>query len=83
MIRRRKVTITLDEETARWARVEAARRDTGVSQFVASLLQERMFGADPYDDAHRRYLAQEPQVMRRPGERYPPRDELHERDRLR
>ena len=36
------VTITLDEETARWARVEAAHRDMSVSRLIAELLQEHM-----------------------------------------
>ena len=40
MARRLKnVTVTLDEETARWARVEAARRDTSVSRLLGHLLR--------------------------------------------
>jgi hypothetical protein len=77
------VTITLDEELARWARVEAARRDTSVSQLVAQLLREQMLGVDAYAAARQRYFAQEARVHRTPGARYPTRDELHERDRLR
>jgi hypothetical protein len=84
MVRRLKnVTITLDEETARWARIEAARSDTSISQLIASLLREKMLGADDYEAARRRYFAQEPGTHRRPGQKYPTRDELHERDRLR
>jgi hypothetical protein len=81
--RLRNVTITLDEETARWARVQAAHRDVSVSRFIADLLHDRMIGGGDYEEAGRRYLAQEPRVHRRPGQRYPSRDELHERDRLR
>jgi hypothetical protein len=40
--RLRNVTVTLEEDVARWARIEAARRDTSVSQLLASLLKERM-----------------------------------------
>lgn len=79
----RNVTITLDEELARWARVEAARRDTSVSQMLADLLREQMLGADTYEALRDRYFAQEPRVHRPPGMPYPARDELHERDRLR
>ena len=79
----RNVTITLDEETARRARVEAARRDTSVSAMIADMLRDRMLGADDYEDARRRYFSQKPRVHRRPGERNPTRDELHERHRLR
>jgi hypothetical protein len=79
----RNVTITLDEEVARWARVEAARRDTSVSQMVAQLLREQMLGADEYEAARRRYFSQEARVHRTPGAPYPDRAELHERNRIR
>jgi hypothetical protein len=79
----RNVTITLDEETARWARVEAAKQDTSVSQLISAMLRERMLGSHEYETARKRYWSQEPRAHRRPGDRYPTRDELHERDRLR
>ena len=81
--RLKNVTITLEEELARWARIEAARQDTSMSQMIARLLRERMLGADDYEAARRRYFAQEPRVHRSPGQRYPTRDEVHDRDRLR
>lgn len=81
--RLKNVTITLDEETARWARIEAAHRDTSVSQLIAELLREHMLDQGTYEDAKRRYLAQRPRVHRRAGKRYPSRDELHERRRIR
>jgi hypothetical protein len=39
--RLRNVTVTLEEEVARWARIEAARRDTSVSRLLGELLKER------------------------------------------
>lgn len=36
------VTITLDEETARWLRIEVAERNTRVSRLVGRLLRDRM-----------------------------------------
>ena len=36
------VTITLDEEVARWARIRAAERDTSLSRLVGKLLREKM-----------------------------------------
>lgn len=81
MIRKlRNVTITLHQETARWARIEAARQDTSVSQMVAQLLRERMLGSDDYEAARRSYFSQESRVHRRSVKPYPTRDELHERD---
>ena len=40
--RLRNVTVTLEEDVARWARIEAARRDTSVSRLLGELLKERM-----------------------------------------
>jgi hypothetical protein len=39
--RLRNVTVTLEEDVARWARIEAARRDTSVSRLLGALLKER------------------------------------------
>jgi hypothetical protein len=36
------VTITLEDDVAEWARIEAARRDTSVSRLLGSLLKEHM-----------------------------------------
>lgn len=74
------VTVTLDPETARWARIEAARRDTSVSRLLGEILRERMRAEEGYETARQRYLAQAPGVHRRPGQRYPPREELHARE---
>ena len=40
--RLRNVTVTLEEDVAQWARIEAARRDTSVSRLLGGLLKERM-----------------------------------------
>jgi hypothetical protein len=56
----RNVTVTLEEEVARWARIEAARRDTSVSRLLGGLLKERMAGQDRYERAMRRALARKP-----------------------
>jgi hypothetical protein len=77
------VTVTLDEETARWARIEAARRNTSVSRFLGDLLRREMEGVDAYEAAMNRYLGQAAGAPRdRPGP-LPTRNELHDRSRLR
>ncbi len=38
----RNVTVTLEEDVAQWARIEAARRDTSVSRLLGELLKEKM-----------------------------------------
>ncbi len=40
--RLRNVTVTLEEDVAQWARIEAARQDTSVSRLLGTLLKERM-----------------------------------------
>jgi hypothetical protein len=44
--RLRNVTVTLEEDAARWARIEAARQDTSVSRLLGALVKERMSAQD-------------------------------------
>lgn len=76
---KRNVTITLDEETAEWARIEAARRDTSMSRLVGSLLHEHMLRERNYESAKREFLSGEPEMLKRTGG-YPDRNEVHSRD---
>jgi hypothetical protein len=78
----RNVTVTLDEETARWARIEAARREMSVSSFVRLLLRERMGGQAAYAGARERYRSRTG-VPISDGATYPRREELHDRAGLR
>lgn len=77
----RNVTVTLDEETARWARIEAARREMSVSSFIRLLLRERMGGQAGYAGARERYLARIRSSISEGA--YPGREELHDRAGLR
>lgn len=74
----RNVTITLDDETALWARMEAASRDTSVSRFVGELLRQRMLDSAEYARAQRSYGRRQPRRLSA-GQPYPVRDELHAR----
>ena len=76
----RNVTVTLEENVARWARMEAARQDTS-SQLLAGILKERMRETDDYDRAMRQALARKP-FLKTDG-RYLSREEVHDRYRLR
>jgi hypothetical protein len=82
-VERRNVTITLDEETARWARLEAARRDTSVSRLVGELLRDHMQAEAGYEAAMAAYLARPATRLRDRPSPYPRRDELHDRAGLR
>ena len=66
-----------------WARVYAAKHNTSVSRIVGEMLQQRMGELHEYDQAMRRFLAKSPVKLNRAGKRYPGRDELHDRSRLR
>jgi hypothetical protein len=79
--RLRNVTVTLEEDVAKWARVEAARRDTSVSRLLGALLKERMSAQGGYQKAMRRALRRKP-FLRSEG-RYLTREEAHNRARLR
>ena len=79
MAKLRNVTLTLEEEVARWARLEAARNDTSVSRLLGELLKERMVEADGYQRAMRRALARKP-FLKSAG-RYLSREEIHDRGR--
>jgi len=77
------VTITLDEETAKWARLEAARRDTSVSRLVGELLREYMTATSAYEASREEYLSRRPRALSKRGSRYPRRDDVHDRAALR
>ncbi len=73
------VTVTLQPEVARWARVQAAEQDMSMSRFLGELLRKEMTGQAAYEAAMQRYLAREARPLRSPAEPLPRRDELHER----
>jgi hypothetical protein len=75
------VTVTLEEDVAQWARIEAARRDTSVSRLLGELLKTRMSTQNNYEHAMRRALRRKP-FLKSSG-RYLTREEVHERSRLR
>jgi hypothetical protein len=79
--RLRNVTVTLEEDVARWARIEAARRDTSVSRLLGELLKDRMSADEGYGRAMRRALGRKP-FLRSTG-RYLTREAVHDRARLR
>jgi hypothetical protein len=80
---KRNLTIALDEETALWARIEAARRDISVSRFIADLLRERMDRTGGYDESMKEFLSRRASRLKGAKDRYPGRDELHDRAGLR
>jgi len=78
----RNLTITVDEEVARWARIRAAERDQSVSRLVGEMLRERMAEDRSYELAMEEFMSRRAVKLKKTG-RYPSREELHERARLR
>ncbi len=77
------VTITLDERTASWARVEAAKQNVSLSRFVGEMLERRRRESSAYWAAYRAWKAIKPTALRGPGDKYPKREELYDRGRPR
>lgn len=73
------VTITLEEEVARWARVWAAEHDTSVSKLLGETLKEKMQKEGRYRRARAQYLARPAGKLKASAENYPKRDELYNR----
>ena len=70
------VTVSLDEEVARWARVWAAEHDTSVSSMIGRLLEEKMAEEHDYAREKGQFLSREPRKLRRRGVKLPSRDDL-------
>ena len=77
------VTITLDEETARWARVEAARLNTSVSRMLGELLLEKRQREEQSNLAAHRFFDRPARRLREKASAYPARDSLYDRTVLR
>ena len=71
------MTITLDEDVARWARIRAAEREMSVSRLIGDLLREKMLMEQSYEVAMREYLARPARKLRRTAAPYPRRTDLH------
>lgn len=76
---KRNVTISLDEETARWLRVEAAKQDQSVSRFVGRVLAERRRRVEGYEAARSTFMGRPPRRLRSEGGPLPTREEVHRR----
>jgi hypothetical protein len=72
------ITITLDEQAAAWARVQAADRDMSLSRYVGEMLHDKMRHSREYEKAMREALAQKPLKFEGP---YLTREELYARPR--
>lgn len=77
------ITVTLDEKTAAWARVYAAKRDMSLSRFLGELLHKTMLESREYEIAMQRFLARKPTRLKAASANYPSREDVNDRRNLR
>jgi ribosomal protein S3 len=77
------ITITLDPETAAWIRIQAAEQNKSVSRLVGEILQEQMKDRREYRRAMNGYLSKPPFALSGDPEKYPSREEIHDRSGVR
>ena len=70
------VTVTMEDQVADWARMEAARRNTSVSRLVGEMLTDKMQHDDAYARAQRDWVA-DTSSFSSGGKAYPARDLSH------
>lgn len=76
------ITVTLDEKTATWVRIHAAKQGKSVSRLLGELLRQHMSDLREYHEAMRRFQAIKPFDADWIGGRRPTREELYA-DRVR
>jgi hypothetical protein len=77
------ITVTLDDETAAWARVHAAHKNLSLSRFLGELLHRTMKESHAYEEAMQRFLARGPFALTGDPEPYPKREDLYDRANFR
>jgi hypothetical protein len=73
------VTVTLDEDTAARARVQAAERKMSLSRYIGEVLRKELRHSEEYEAAYRAWRARKPFPLKGRLQPYPKREELHDR----
>jgi hypothetical protein len=77
------VTVKLSDEAAEWIRVYAAERKTSVSRALGDMVEERIRASSQYEAARRHFLNRALRPLKDPSEKYPTREALYDRPRVR
>lgn len=72
------VTITLEENVAKWAKVWAAKHDSSLSRMLGNELKTKMNLDLDYDRAKKSFLSKKPQLLSSPRDKYPSRESLYD-----
>ena len=75
--------MTLDDDTATWARQHAAAQSKSLSRYLGELLHRTMHESQEYEDAMQRFFSIASVPLSSPGTQYPKREQLYDRPRLR
>lgn len=73
------VTISVEEDVLRWAKVWAAQHDTSVSRMLGEELRRKMLSEEQYERARRRFQGRAPKPLKPVRTSYPSRDSIYER----
>jgi len=73
------ITVSLDDETAVWAELYAARRNMSLSRLLSELLHKTMRESQAHELAMQRYLERRPRKLKAADADYPTRDDVNER----
>ena len=72
------VTIALEENVAKWAKVWAAKHDSSLSRMLGNELKTKMNLDLDYDRAKESFLSKKPKLLSSPGDKYPLRESLYD-----
>jgi len=74
-----KISVDLDEDTAKRARVQAAERNMSLSRYIGEVLRKELGAMDEYEAAYRAWRKRKPFPLKGSPEPYPKREELYDR----
>jgi hypothetical protein len=77
------ITITLDEQTAKWAREQATAQGLSLSRYVGEVLRKQLPKAQAYERAMKSFLSRPRTALTNPGDKLPTREEIYDRGMLR
>jgi hypothetical protein len=77
------ITVSLDDTTAAWVRVQAAQEGMSVSRYLGSVLRERNAKLTEYERAMRRFLDRPLISFEKTDGKYATREEMYARPRVR
>ena len=77
--RKLKIWVDLDEDTAKRARVQAAKRNMSVSRYIGEIVRKELGAMDEYEAAYRAWRKRKPFPLKGSPEPYPKREERYDR----